>query len=98
MPNFDVEDVPQPERYGQTGQARKEGQQIVFLPNSAHAFEKLAAVEYADPVEEHDQTGQANWSNDLGFWCKGPDPEADKENGSDAHGKSGDTDLTDEVA
>ena len=39
---------------------------------AGHAFKKLAAIENAYAVEEHDQANQSDRTGDLSFGCKGP--------------------------
>src|SRR5204863_8513885 len=71
---------------------------IVLLADTKHAFEQLPAVKDSDPVQEHDQSCQADWSRDLGFGRERTDGKAHEKNGTDAERKSPDTDLTDQVA
>jgi len=55
------------ESHKKARQASDQRQQIVFLPDTDHPLEELAAVENADSVEKHDQTGQTDRPCDLGF-------------------------------
>ena len=89
---------PRPSATSKPAKQATKRQQIVLLPDADHALEKLAAIEDADPVEKHDQPGQADRPGDLGLWCERADGEADKENGADAKRKAEDTDLADKVA
>src|SRR6185295_6397754 len=98
MSDLDAEDVPKPERNQQACQASDKRQQIVLLADTKHAFEELPAVKNPDPVQEHDQSRQPDWSRDLGFGRERTDGNADEKNGADAKRKSPDTDLTDQVA
>ena len=66
-------------------------------PPPRHAFEELPPVENADAVEEHDQAGQADRTDDLGLRRKCADGQADEQNGADAERKSADIDLADQV-
>src|SRR6476620_4923388 len=97
MSDFDAENVPEPKGNGQTGKASNNRQQIVLLADAKHAFEELPAVEDPDPIQEHDQSCQADWSDDLGFGRERTDGKADEKNGADAERKSPDTDLTDQI-
>src|SRR6185369_15063563 len=98
MSDLDAENVPKPKRNEQAGQASDKRQQVVLLPGTDHAFEELPAVEDPDPIQEHDQYCQPDWSGDLGFGCERTDGKAHEKNGADAERKSPDTDLTDQVA
>src|SRR5262249_48256833 len=73
-------------------------QQIVFLTYTEHALEELLAVENSDSVQEHDQAGEADRANDLGFRREGANGEADKEHGADAKGEAEDVDLAHQIA
>src|SRR6516164_7068212 len=97
MPEPDPEDLAEPERDEQAGDASDQRQQIVFLPDPDHAFKELAAVENADAVEEHDQAGQPDRPGDLRLWRKGADCQANEEDGAYAERESADTDLADEI-
>ena len=95
MPNT----CPSPSATSEAGDDTDQGQQIVFAPCRArHAFEELPAVENADSVEEHDQAGEADRSDDLGLRREGADGEADEKNGADTERKAAEIDLTDQVA
>ena len=73
--------------------------QVVFASGGAgHAFEELPAVENADPVQEHDQPGEADRADDLRFRRERPDGEPDEENRAHAQRKPADVDLPDEIA
>ena len=89
---------PRPQRHGQARQTGDQREQIVFLPCADHSLEELASVENADSVEEHDQAGQADRPDDLGFRCECADGEADEEHGADAKREAEDVDLADQIA
>src|SRR5262249_1232058 len=63
-----------------------------------HPLEELSAVQDADSVQEHRQTGQADRTDDLRLRRKGADREADEQNGADTKRKAADVDLTHQVA
>ena len=96
--DLDAVDVSQPERDSQAGEAGDQRQQIVFLADADHAFEELPAVEDANAVQEHDQAGEADRPDDLGFRRKGADGKADEQHRADPERKAGDADLADQIA
>ena len=98
MSDLDAEDVPQAERNEQARETSDKRQQIVLLPDADHPLEELPAIKDADPVQEHDQTGQADRPDDLGFWRERADGKADEKNGADSERKSADADLANQVA
>ena len=89
---------PRPSATNRPARHRDQRQQIVLLPDADHAFEELPAVKNADPVQEHDQAGQADRPDDLGFGRERADRKADEQNGADTERKSADADLADQVA
>ena len=98
VPDLDAEDVPEQERDPQTGEAGDQRQQIVLLPGADHALEELPAIQNADPVEEHDQAGQADRPDDLGLRCERADREADEKHRADTQREAEDVDLTDQIS
>ena len=98
MPDLDTENVPQPQRHSQTGQACDKSQQIVFLPDTDHAFEELTTIENADAVQKHDQAGQADWSDDLSLRRERAYRKTDEQDRTDPERKPGDADLADQIA
>ena len=89
---------PSSERDPQTREAGDQRQQIVLLPGADHPLEELPAIENADPVEEHDQAGQADRPYDLGLRCERADREADEKHRADAQREAEDVDLTDQIS
>src|SRR5689334_4173414 len=96
--DLDAEDVPQSKGNQQAGETGNQRQQVVFPASAKDAFEKLAAVQNADAIKEHDQAGQADWSDDLGLRREGPYRKADKQDRADPKRKSGDADLADQIS
>ena len=97
MAGLDSEGVTEPERHGKAGEARDKRQQVVFPARPDDAFEELPAVENPDAVEEHDEAGQPDRTDDLGFRRECTDGEADKEHGADAEREAEDIDLADQI-
>ena len=90
---------PSPSATSEAGDDRDQRQQIVFAARGAgHALEELPSVEDADAVEEHDQSGEADRSDDLRLRREGADGEADEQHGSDAEREAAEIDLADQVA
>src|SRR6185312_11300122 len=98
MPKLDPEDMTKTKRNEQARYARDQSKQIVLLPDTDHALEELAAVKDSDPVQEHDQACQADWSGNLRLGRERADREADEQDRADLQRKSGDADLADQVA
>ena len=90
---------PKSERDDEPGNHCDECQEIVFASRRAdHALEELSSVEDADPVQEHDQAGQADRPDDLGLRRERTDRQTDEQHGADAKREAADVDLTDEIA
>src|SRR5437773_8151867 len=98
MAELDTENVPEPKRNQQAGQACNKREQIVLLPDADHAFKELPAVEDPDPIQEHDQPGQPDRARDLGLGRERTDGKAHEKDSADAERKSPEIDLTDQVA
>ena len=98
MADLDAEDLPEPERHAKAGEAGDEGEKIVFLARADDALEELPAIKDADAIEEHDQAGEPDRTDDLGFRRECTDGKADKEHGTDPEGEAEDIDLADQIA
>src|SRR5262245_7134233 len=98
MSDLHAVELSEPERDAKAHKTRDERQQIVFLAGADHALEELLAVENADSVKEHDQAGEADRANDLGFRREGANGKADEKHGADAKGEAEDVDLANQVA
>src|ERR1700760_2443019 len=98
MTCLDTESLAEAERHGKSSHAGDQRKQVVFPTPSENSLEELPAIEDADAVEEHDQAGEADRPDDLGFRCERTDRKADEEHGADAEGEAKDIDLTDQIS
>jgi hypothetical protein len=57
----------------------------------------LPAVQDANSVEKHDQSGEPDGTDDLSLRRKPSNGKSDEKNGADAEGKSANVDLADQV-
>ena len=98
MAELHAESVAQSERHQQAGGNRNQRQKIISTASGTfHTLEKLSPIKDSDPIEEHDEFGQADRTDDLGLGRKGANRQTDEKNAADTERKSKDIDLADEI-
>jgi hypothetical protein len=100
MPNFDSENVTQTDCHEKTCNNGYQCQQVVFAARGAgHALKELPSVQDPNAVEKHDETGQADWPDNLRFRSESTDGKTDEQHSANAKRKSSaKIDLADQVA
>ena len=98
MPDLDSVRLTQCQRHNQPGNDANSCNEVGLQAGGAgHAFEKLASVENADPVKEHDQTGEADRPDYAGLRRERTDRQSDEQDSPDPERKSPKVDLADQV-